>query len=156
MAIQAIVYTTDEKVRSVLGIDAKDYDQAQISNRELARELSVDLISWIPDHATLYSASYGTASPEVADCLILYSTYFCAVSMVPTLRLGSTQMISDGKNTMNRFSTMDWDRLEAQLTSKLSKYREVLTDLIGSPTVTGITDYARLSTVGLATDPVLE
>lgn len=153
-----IMYTDTDRIRSVLGIDEADLADDAIVARDLNKELRLDLLSWIPDHQTHFEAAdLSTATEEqisIADAITLYATYYCSVLVVKSLQLAAPQMVSDGKNTLSRFTPMDWQALYNYLAERAAFYRSLLLDLISTPLSSA--PYNPLSGVGLSVDPVKE
>ncbi len=155
--MQAIAYTDTDQIRSVLGVDAKDMPDAQIMARALDKELKLELTRWLPSHSTLFTAGTigtpGEAEVAIADALQLYSTYFCAVLVIPSTQLAAPQAVSDGKNSMTRFAVNDWGRMKLELQEKQAYYKDMLVELSAS-TVSSV-GISLFSGVGLAVDPVV-
>jgi len=154
--MQQILYTTTDKIRSALGVDERDMSDSQITDRDPDKELRLDLTSWVPTHSTIYAAGTAADSTEteqiLADALTLYSTYFCALISLTALKLAAPQAVSDGKNTLNRFATIDWQKLEMDLRSRMANYQKAILDLTAQ--TQEVTSVVLFSAVGLATDPV--
>lgn len=153
--MSAILYTSTNKIRSSLGLTAQDVSDEQLLARDLDKELSIDLASWLPTHAVLYSAGTAvdaTAQEQIiADALVLYSMYFCALLELHALRLAAPQQVSDGKNSLGRFTPMDWQRLETTLASRAEFYKGQLQELVAQ--ITPTTAVKLFEGVGLLIDP---
>lgn len=150
-----ISYTDTDRIRSVLGIDEEDVSDDQIANRDLEKELRLDLLTWVSTHATVYDAGQVSNATETeqsaADALVLYCTYFCAVLVAKSLQLSAPQQISDGKNAMSRFATIDWPGIMDHLWERREFYKAALQ---GALSTTTVRTYSPFSGVGLGTDPV--
>lgn len=144
----SILYTDTDQIRSVLGIDDRDMTDAQIADRNLAKELRLDLVSWLATHATLNTS--GTENEK--DALNLYCTYFCAALVAVSVQMAAPQKVSDGKDSLDRFATIDWANITRKLNERTEFYRKLMQQLMGETTVT--TTYSLFSAVGLANDPV--
>lgn len=155
--MQLILYTDTDRIRSILGVSDQDIKDDQITARGLSKELRLDLLSWAPAHEALYYAgSLGSATDmeqSLADSLTLYSTYFCTVLVVKSLQLSAPQSISDGKNSMNRFATMDWQGLTLHLKERLAFYKVFIQDAASATPVVPV--YNPFAGIALATDPVI-
>jgi len=155
--MQPIWYTDTDKIRSVLGVSQKELDDARIIDRDLGKELRLDLLKWIPTHAALYTDGTSSGASEealsISDALVLYSTYFCSLLTVKALKLIALHDISDGKNSMSRFATMDWQALQIDLQERVAFYKSLLSDLT-APSATAVAAYNPFTAVGLAVDPV--
>ena len=153
--MQSIIYTDTDRIRSVLGVDDKDIKDNQVTDRDLEKELRLDLLSWVSNHAALYTTgTTGTPTEpqkSVADALTLYSTYFCAILVVKSLQLAAPQAIADGKNSLSRFAAMDWQGMSAHLKERAAFYKTFIQDATATNAVTVYTAFAG---VGLAVDPV--
>lgn len=138
--MQTILYTDTDRVRSVLGVDEKDVSDSSITARDLEKELRLDLLSWMPAHSTLHGTGSSSAASDteqsLADAITLFSTYYCAVLVVKSLQLAAPQTVSDGKNTMSRFATMDWQQLTFHLKERLAFYKVFIQNSASSSTPT--------------------
>ena len=154
--MQTLLYTDTDKIRSVLGVDVKDVNDARITDRDPEKELRMDLLSWIPTHAALYAAGIANGASEtqisISDALGLYSTYFCGKLVAKSLQLAAPQAISDGKNSLSRFNTIDWQGLNNFLSERAAFYKSLLQELVVTTSTT--VDYIAFAGVGLAVDPV--
>jgi hypothetical protein len=155
--MQTLLYTDTDQVRSVLGLSSKDLDDAQLVSRKLDTELKLDLVSWLPTHAALYATGNDVgaadADKNIADALVMFSTYFCAGLVGMSLPLGAPQSISDGKNSMARFTPHAWQELTSKSQERMSFYKNLLQELVS--TATGaVTNYSQFAGVGLSIDPV--
>lgn len=151
-----ILYTDTDQIRSVIGVDESDVSDKSLIDRNLDKELRLDLISWLPTHAALYAAGAATdaseASRSISDSITLYCTYYCAVQAANSLRMSAPQQVSDGKNSLTRFQTIDWNQIIKELSSRAAYYKGIISDLTAQTlSVTSITLFAG---VGLAVDPV--
>jgi hypothetical protein len=153
--MQTIAHTNTDKVRSVLGVDAKDVTDLQITDRDIEKELLLDLLSWVPTHATLYTTgttSYANSTDKsIADAIGLYCTYFCSILMLKSLQLATPQTVSDGKNSMNRFATMDWSGLASHLKERAAFYKLFVQD--STYVMPVVQTYNPFAGVGLINDP---
>lgn len=155
--MQTIGYTDTDQIRSVLGTTDKEVSDADLTVRNLELELYFSFTGWLDDHSDLYTGGTESgATPEeiaVANAIMLYSTYFCAIAVVPALQLLARQSITDGKNALERFTPVNWQELLNRLQERLQFYRSLLETLTGlsSP---GIVAPAQLTGVGLSVDPV--
>lgn len=154
--MRQIIYTDTDRVRSALGVDSKDLSDKQITDRDIEKELRLDLLSWIPTHGALYDEGQSDTATEVqvsiADALTLYSTYYCAVQVSRSMQLATPQKISDGKNALDRFANIDWKALQAYLSERMATYKAFLIDNTTTPTNPVVPNF--FTGVGLATDPV--
>jgi len=125
-----------------------------MEDRLIAQELSLDLKSWVPAHVGLYEASKGSVDETIALGLELYSTYFAAVVILPALRLRAVQAVSDGKNSLERFTGIDWDALRAEMLAKLAQYKQVVSQAAALADQADIATPQLFTIVGLGVDPV--
>jgi hypothetical protein len=149
-------FTDTDKIRSVLGLSEKDSPDSRLVVRDLEKELNLDLSSWISGIQTIVdSVSYGSTIPaelNIVDAIGLYSTYFCAKLVIPSLQMSAIQSISDGKNSMDRFSSINWDSLYNQLSERVAFYKKLAMDNNSSVAVVA---YPRFSLAGSERDSVV-
>jgi len=154
--MQTILYTDTDQVRSALGLDAEDMSDAMITSRNLEMELSLDLAGWIPTHSSLYAAGIANTATEeeknVSSSLVLYSTYFCCDLVFDSVQMAAPQSVSDGKNSMSRFTPQDWQKIEDRIKARKASYKKMAQELSSSFTGIRIKLFAG---VNLATDPVI-
>lgn len=132
---QVTEYTTTDAIRSSLGIDAQDVSDSAILDSNLQIELETDLQEWLPDHATLYSEGGSASATDEQklkkNYLVLYSQYFCAYQLA--LRpLFFPQIVSDGKNQLNRFSDLEPQEIVDRARANMDKFRTKLDELHNS------------------------
>jgi hypothetical protein len=155
--MQSILYTDTDKLRSMLGVSDKDISDSQITDRGLDKELQFDLLSWVPTHSVKYrDGRLPNSTPEqkaLADAISLYSTYFCSSLMVKSLQLATPQSISDGKNALSRFTSMDWNGVYAHLTERAAFYKTFVQETL-TATASSVV-YKPFSGVSLSVDPVV-
>ena len=135
-------YTTTDALRGAIGLTVSDMPDAVLTGQQLDLELDVDLMIWLPDHATLYAAgmaSGATASDKlIAAYIQLYSQWFCAASIVTQMVLGIPLAISDGKSELKRFDSIDLDDLALRVGAKRNAYRNLLAETQGQVEVTSV------------------
>ena len=85
--------------------------------------------------------------------LKLYSMYWCAVIIIPRLKLAATQKVSDGDNSMERFLKPEFDKLEEAYNNKAGTYKLSLEDSISGSTTTSPT-YSQFGSAPPTYDPV--
>jgi hypothetical protein len=156
-----IGFTDIDQVRSVLGVSRGDLPDRVLMARGLDVELRLDLATWLPTADTLFTAGRATAAlpgeAAIADALSLYSAYFCAALIAKSGPLLVAQQISDGKNTLARFTPIAWDKVQADMAAQAAKYKGVIDTLLAQTTTeVGLGGINLFSTVGLATDPVTD
>lgn len=125
-------YTTTEAVRGCLGIDASDCPDAYMLDSKLDLELALDLDSFLPTHAALYTTGTGIGAtiPQkaVSNRITMYAQWFCALEMA-NRPLTVPQINTDGKAQFDRFK-VDLERLSALCAVKVKKYRADLEELV--------------------------
>jgi hypothetical protein len=135
--IQVTRYTTSDAIRGSLGVDPQDCSDEVIASSNLEVELEVDLDGWLPNHDALFTtgtATGATASEKTTKNLILlYSQWFCAFELASRFLL-FPQIVTDGKNQMNRFAKVDLDRVKDLAASRMNKYKSSLDELVNSTT----------------------
>lgn len=148
-------FSTTDSVRAVLGISEKDMSDLQLTDRNLELELRLDLSSWVSNAASLAEAvNAGTATQaelDILDSVGLYATYFCAKLVIPSLQMGAAHSISDGKNSMDRFASINWDQLYDRITERAAFYKKLVLNL-NTPTTAAA--YKPFSLVASSYDPV--
>lgn len=153
-----IVYTDTDQIRSVLGISRKDLSDEQLISRNLEKELQLDLSSWVPNHATIYSQAYSGVATDIqqnmSDSITLYSTYYCAKLVLTTLQMGLKKSISDGKNALNRFDAVDWDKLYDRMSERVTFYRQYVVQNNTTVATTAPVSRIMFSISGSSRDPV--
>jgi len=154
--MQSIIYTDTDQIRSVLGVDDQDLSDPQITDRNLEKELRLDLLSWVPTHAASYelgiSGSATDAEQSIADSLNLYCTYFCTILVIKSLQLSAPKSVSDGKNALSRFDTIDWQGLTLHLKERLAFYKVFIQDAASSTPIAPV--YVLFQGLSLTTDPI--
>jgi len=152
----SILGTDTDRVRSVLGISEKDMSDERLTVRDLEKELNFDLTSWVTNLQTLLdNVNSGTATAiesSIVDAIGLYSTYFCARLVVPSLQMGALHSVSDGKNTMDRFATVNWDQLYDRMSERTAFYKKFISDNNVSVSITQV--FKPFSLASAAYDPV--
>lgn len=151
--------TDTDQVRSVLGISVRDMDDDKLDTPRVELELTIAMTESAIDYATIIAEGTAT-SPAPSEeeklryqYLKLFSIYYCAVVIIPRLRLAATQKIGDGDNSMERFLNPEFDKLEKAYKSKVEAFKSALQDAI-SGTPTAATIYSPLSGVSPSYDPV--
>jgi hypothetical protein len=154
--MQTLLYTDTDRIRSVLGVDAEDISDAQITDRNLEKELRIDLLSWIPTYAALVTtgttAGATDSAQSIADAITLYCTYYCSVLVVKSVQLSAPQSVSDGKNTISWSGSVDWQALSLHLKERMAFYKVFLQDSLTATPVVPV--YNPFVGVSIATDPV--
>jgi hypothetical protein len=151
---QVTAYTDTNAIRASIGVDSADCEDSLIIDSNLELELEVDLEEWLPTHATIFSTGNGsgaTLSQKLQkNYLLLYAQWFCAYELVCRF-LAIPQIVSDGKNQINRFATIDLNQVKTLAGERKSKYRQKLDAAVNSSSVSQLT-LMRISTPNY--DPV--
>lgn len=154
---QITAYTTTEAIRGSLGIDAEDCPDSYIVDSNLELELLVDLGDWLPTHASILAAGTSpTATAEEerhSNCLILYSQWYGAYQMAKRF-LTFPQIVSDGKNQINRFPKIDLERVAELAAEQMAKYKGILDEEVNGAVVASTLPI--MSVASPDTDPVTE
>ena len=145
-----ISMTNTDKIRAVLGLSIKEMPDKQLSVRDLALELDMDLTSWIPNLSAIENGSTDNEM-KLLDAIGLYATYFCAKLVIPSLQMASLQKVSDGKNSADRFSPVDWDKLYDRTAERAAFYKKFILDNNAEKSTF---TFKAFSAVGSAYDPV--
>jgi len=152
--IQVTRYTTSDAIRGSLGVDPQDCSDEVIASSNLEVELEVDLDGWLPTHDTLFTAGAATgatgAEKTTKNLILLYAQWFCAFELASRFLL-FPQIVTDGKNQMNRFAKVDLDRVKDLAASRMNKYRKSLDELVNSSSE-GVLPIVSISTPSF--DPV--
>lgn len=126
-----MIYTDYEAIRGSLGVDEEDCPDALIADSKLTVELEIDLDTWLPTHAAIFSA--GSAELATADevrrrqVLELYAQWFCAYELAGRFLL-YPQIVSDGKAQMNRFANFDLDAAQERAGMRMARYKAWLNE----------------------------
>jgi len=137
MAMALTSYTNTAAVRACLGVDEQDCPDSILLDSNLALELLVDLDEWLSTHATIYTAGTATATTPTDDevrlknLLVLYAQWFCAYELANRF-LTVPQIVSDGKNQMNRFAKIDLSKVAELSGARRQKYRAALDTAVNS------------------------
>jgi hypothetical protein len=98
-------------------------------------ELQEDLDSWLSTHAALYAAGEAPAATDsekrVKNLITLYAQWFCAFEVVSRFLL-VPQIVSDGKNQINRFSKIDLQVAQNNAAARMQRYRTALDETVNS------------------------
>lgn len=129
---QVTAYTTADAIRSCIGVDAADCPDQVIVDSNIQLELETDLMEWLPDHATIFSDGNGNAATAEQilkkNYLVLYAQYFGGY-ILAIRPLSFPQIVTDGKNQMNRFSKLEMKEVAEAAASNMNKYRKKLDEL---------------------------
>jgi hypothetical protein len=149
-----ILYTSTDQVRSIMGCSVEDISDTDITNRDPTTELTADLYTWLPTHATV--ASEGTAQGASAlqvhkyNLLKLYSAYYVSALALEAVLTVVPAKISDGKNIMARYESKELTGMHSFALDKAMKYKAALLEHQGTTT----TPIAMFAGVGDAYNPV--
>lgn len=132
---QVTAYTSTDAIIGSLGVDKEDCPEEIIVNSKLELELTVDLDVWLPDHATLFDDGNASGADATAtlhkNWLVLYAQWFCAHELASRFLL-FPQIVSDGKNQINRFSNVDLNAVKGLAASRMAKYKTALDEAINT------------------------
>jgi len=138
---QVTSYTTTEAIRASLGVDKEDCPDSTILDSRLELELEVDLAGWLPTHATIFAEGTATAATATQQLyknwLLLYSQWFCAFEMASRFLL-YPQIVTDGKNQINRFANVELDRVKDLAAARMAKYRGALDEEVNGAQTTSL------------------
>lgn len=152
---QVTPYTNTAAIRGCLGIDLQDCSDDTILESNLELELLVDLDGWLPTHAAIHAAGkVNTATAEerhLWNVLQLYAQWFCAFEVVSRFML-LPQIVTDGKNQLNRFPNVDLKDAKAEAAARMAKYRGLLDEEVNGATAVSSLPLVAISTP--AYDPV--
>lgn len=141
MTTQVTAYTDTDAIRGSIGVDAQDCPDDMIVGSNLQLELETDLAEWLPDHDTVFSeGNSSSATPEQElkrNYLKLYSQYFGGYQLA-SRPLTFPQIVSDGKNQMNRFAKLDMQEVAKAAADKMNKYKTKLDELQNSAVVAAL------------------
>lgn len=151
-----ILMTDTDAIRAALGVTAHDIPDKEIVALQLDQELDLDLLTWVSTYSALIDASNanGASAADVRKGSLLqqYAKYFCAYALSKSALFRVPQQISDGKNSMKRFSAADeLLRLQENLKGAMKVYRDTLVELEGGTATSAATYF---SGVGDNYDPV--
>lgn len=130
---QVTSYTDTDAIRGSIGVDKEDCPDNLIVDSNLELEIEVDLQGWLPTHETIFSegnASAATLTQKLyKNYLVLYAQWFGAYEMASRFLL-IPQIVSDGKNQMNRFANVELEKVKAEAAARMAKYRGLLDSAI--------------------------
>jgi len=130
---QVSAYTTAEAIRGSIGVDTEDCPDNLIVDSNLELEIEVDLDGWLPTHATIFSEGNEAAATITQklykNYLVLYAQWFGAYEMASRFLL-VPQIVSDGKNQINRFANVELEKVKLEAAARMAKYRGLLDEAI--------------------------
>lgn len=155
-----IMYTDSTKVLGVLGLSVEDIAEDEnssdvaLASLDMDKALAIELELWLPAHNSIYveeGLSISTQDRLNSDCLVLYSTHYCAAIVADAgLRIMSKE--SDGQNEYTRLGGLNLTTVADTMRKKAAYYRQTLADFlvstVSTPTV------ATMSILAPAYDPV--
>lgn len=138
-----LLYTDTDQIRSTLQLTVEDIPDSAFNEFTYVREMMLDLASWVPNHVDIILAGVapGATSEEVlkGQMLMSYCTYFCAYQFLVTTPFSVPQNISDGKNSVQRFSPEGMQTLRDFISGKMQKYKEDLSDVLNNTVTVPLT-----------------
>lgn len=149
-----ISYTTSDKILGMAGLSSDDVSDAFLVSSSLDKVLSVELFSWLPDHASVYVEDTVSTTAQLrnnSDCLVLWCSYYGA-SRVLDAALTIKAKETDGKNAFERFATTDLLKLAEAARKQAGVYRQTL--LTALDTTVAPTPMAALVGSSPSFDPV--
>ena len=152
---QITAYTDTNAIRGSLGVDDQDCPDSLIVQSNLELELEVDLYEWLPTHAAIFSVGSQTGA-DISDAvkknyLLLYAQWYCAYELACRF-LAFPQIVSDGKNQLNRFAKLDLEVVKQNAASRMAKYKGKLDALENNVVAAAGLSILAISTPGY--DPV--
>jgi len=106
-------YTTTQAVRASLGVTSNEVPDSYLLDQELDTALLISLEDNIPDYATLTGIA--------AKRLKMYAMWFCAARLARTF-LAFPESMSDGKAKMDRFASLDLEKMAENAESNRDIY----------------------------------
>lgn len=129
-------YCSTDAVRAAIGVTDNELTDEMLIEQNLGAELEVDLRTWLPTYATIYTQGAAAGATEEqrlkTTLLRLYAQWFLAAQAANTMALAIPQLIGDGKSEMRRFLDFDFDALQAKAMAKAGTYRGQLEELQGA------------------------
>ena len=119
-----ILYTDTDAIRSAMGIDDADMEDAMFTGQQLENQMLEDLDTLRPAHAT----EIFSGSASLQRKLSLWCMWFGALRIAQS-PLATPKRISTGKDELERF-VVNWQALEELAKRKLAELDKAL-----SPTV---------------------
>lgn len=155
--------TTGNAIRSVLGADHTELSDTTIFDSELEVELELEFEraeedGWLPDSIANIVTDGTDPNPTQLELKTyrlcrLYAKYFCALKLLPSLRVGLPYENSDGSSVMRRSQNIDFDALKEEITGELDKLKDELQE-ITEPTVSTTAGSWAVGAAEPAYDPV--
>ncbi|WP_019865138.1 hypothetical protein [Methylovulum miyakonense] len=149
-----IIYTTAARILGVAGLSSEDVSDTFLADLELNRVLSVELFTWLPNHADIYLQDTESTTAQLrnnSDCLVLWCSYYGAARVLDAALIVKSRE-TDGKNAFERFSSTDLMKLADAARKQAGVYRQAL--LTALDTESAPTPMAVLSAVAPSYDPV--
>jgi hypothetical protein len=149
-----ILYTTAAKILGPAGLSAEDVPDVFMADLELSRILSVELFTWLPNHANIFVADSMDTDAQArnnSDCLVLWCNYYGAARVLDAALVIKAKE-TDGKNAFERFSSADLAKLANTAKTQAGVYRTAL--LTALSTETAPTPISALTVVAPSYDPV--
>ena len=103
-----ILYTTSNAIRSAIGIDENDLSDEIVGGQFLDLLMQERLFSVLPDHEA------ASDDDAVLGRLKLWSTYYCAWTLITNAALGIPQKIQANTDSLQRFN-IDFEKLALHL-----------------------------------------
>lgn len=144
-----LLYTDTAQIRSALLLSEEDLPDLLFNQEMYERDLMLHLAGWLPDHLSVMQDS---SSPQVAQALISYCTYWCAAKVAQTLVVSLPQQVGDGKNTIQRYP--DLEALVPAMMGGMAEARQAVLSGLGLLASAATRQVTLFGVAGLAVDPV--
>jgi len=130
MAVE-ILYTNTDAIRSLIGLDDADVEDAMIVSQDMEAQMLLELEDWLPTHEEEF---YATELSERR--LKLWCGWFGALRLAES-PLAIPKALGTGKDEYERF-VVDWDLIKRTAKNKMAKLQEALVPAVGSTAFVGM------------------
>jgi len=110
-------YTTTEAVRAALGVTSNEVPDSFIVDQGMDTALILKLTEVLPGYASLDAAQ--------TKYLRMYSMWFCA-ALLARMFMAFPESISDGKAKMDRFASLDLEKMAENAEANRDSYMAAL------------------------------
>lgn len=122
-----VLYTDTDAIRSAIGVDDADIEDAMITSQYMADQMRAELLSFFPTYETDFY------DPSVAVKLKLWCMWFGALRIAES-PLAIPVSLSTGKDIYERFP-VDWELVKDTAKKNMAKLKEAMVPSAGSSSV---------------------
>lgn len=126
----AVLHTTTQQIRAVLGITDREIEDVQMTDLDLETLIEIEVDRVYPTHAAAVAAGDAggatDAEKKLSKTVKLFCAYQGAVFLLPGLQNLIVQKVTDGDAEMQRFMKDDLDKTKEQITGMRDYLRATL------------------------------